>query len=642
MISSNNSMIAEIIPFIRLPRTMEAFDYIIPKNLEVGLSAGSIVSVPFRRKNILGFTVKLKNTSYVPANKLRAINKVIVEKSLTDEQIDLFYWMAENYATARSIIIKMFFPFTSKSFFNKLSDSKRMIQDSRYKIQDTKHPWLKNQSLLVQYDNRETVLKEYEKIAAEFAKSKKQLLILFPRLVLLRRFYDSLHDKIKKHTEIYQSTGIKQSALQNAFWRIKNNEAKIILGTRPALFAPFANLSAIIIDHEESPDHRQEEPNPRYHPIDAAEFLQKRDKRIKILYASPLPSIDRFSAVLDKKIKFISGDNFNQSEDQIKILDTRHPESWRTTYPFHFEMEAAIKDMLENGKSVFILAGRRGESAMLVCADCGWSPACPNCAIPLSIVNERKIDEALVCIRCGLKQAGTPFCPSCQGTRLKYRGAGIKKIYEAAIKLFPDAQIRQIAKEPQTNINKSDSHPEIIIGTPYAIDYIDYFNIGLIGMVSTDGALFSSQFRSAERFGQLLCDLMSLAPKADLLVQTMAPEHKVFTIWQRNRADFLHQELESRKAANYPPFSAVLKIIIQNKKYETAESSANAWIEKNNDMAGETGIEILGPIRPSNPLVHGRFRTHIILRTKENGAFSKIIKQIPNDWIIDKNPENLL
>ena len=289
----SNSMIAEVIPFIRLPRTMEAFDYKIPKNLEVGLSAGSIVSVPFRKKNVLGFADRLKDASYVPANKLRAINKIIIERSLTEEQIDLFYWMAENYATARSIIIKMFFPFTSKSFFDNLSRANKKIQDSRFKIQAVKLPWFKSQSHLIQYDSRDKILEEYKKIAAEFAKSKNQLLILFPRLVLLRRFYDSLPDKIKKRTEIYQSTGIKQSALQNAFWRIKSNEAKIILGTRPALFAPFANLSAIIIDHEESPDHRQEEPNPRYHPIDAAEFLQKRDKRIKILYTSPLPSIER-------------------------------------------------------------------------------------------------------------------------------------------------------------------------------------------------------------------------------------------------------------------------------------------------------------------------------------------------------------
>ena len=642
MTSSNNFMIAEVIPFIRLPRTMEAFDYIIPKNLEVGLSAGSIISVPFRKRNVLGFVAGLKNESRVPVHKLREINKIIVKKSLTEEQIDLFYWMAENYATARSVIIKMFFPFTSKSFFNNLSNANKKFQVSSFKFQAIKHPWLKNQSLLVQYDNRENLLKEYNKIAAEFSRGKNQLLILFPRLALLRRFYDNLTDKIKKHTEIYQSTGIKQSVLQNAFWRIKNNEAKVILGTRPALFAPFANLSAIIIDREESPDHRQEEPNPRYHPIDAAEFLQKRDKLIKILYTSPLPSIERFYSAQDKKIKFISGDGFNQPEDRIKILDTRNFESWNTTYPFHFEMESAIKDNLENGKSVFILAGRRGESAMLVCADCGWSPTCPNCAVPLSIVNERKIDEALICFRCGLKQAGTPFCPSCQGTRLKYRGAGIKKIYEAAIKLFPDAQIRQIVKEPQTNVKKSDSHPGIIIGTPYAIDCLDFSNIGLIGMISTDGALFSPQFRSAERFGQLLCDLMSLAPKTDLFIQTMAPDHKVFTIWQRNRADFLQQELESRRSSNYPPFSVILKLIIQNKKYETAESSANAWIDKNNDLALETDIEILGPIRPANPLIRGRFRTHIILRAKENSAFLKIVKQIPNDWIIDKNPENLL
>src|SRR3990167_6585792 len=287
-------MIAEVIPFIRLPRTMEAFDYIIPKNLEVGLSAGSIISVPFRKRNVLGFVAGIKNTSYVPANKLRAINKVIVEKSLTEEQIDLFYWMAENYATARSIIIKMFFPFTSKSFFNNLSNANKKFQVSSFKFQEIKHPWLKNQSLLVQYDNRENLLKEYNKIAAEFSKGKSQLLILFPRLALLRRFYDNLTDKIKKHTEIYQSTGIKQSVLQNAFWHIKNNEAKVILGTRPALFAPFANLSAIIIDHEESPDHRQEEPNPRYHPIDAAEFLQKGNKLKKILYPPPLPSIEIF------------------------------------------------------------------------------------------------------------------------------------------------------------------------------------------------------------------------------------------------------------------------------------------------------------------------------------------------------------
>lgn len=632
-------LFAEVIPFVRLPRNIDVFDYIVPHDLQKKITKGTVVSVPLRKKQVLGFVSRLKEKSAVPTIKLRAISKVEAPSVLSNRQLELFEWMAKNYAISPSIIIKMFFPITSRSFFRELNQSDQKLKKANPKF---KHPWLKNHSFLIQYDNRAGLLKEYDKIAAEFSKSGRQLLIIFPRINLLKQYYGAMPESIKKNAAVYHITGIRSKDLQDAYQAVKNNKAKIILGTRPALFAPFANLSAIIVDHEESPDHKQIEPNPRYHTIEVAEFLQETDKNLKIIYASPLPSLERYSAARDKKIAAVFSPSFEQPSKQVEILDIRHPESYRATYPFHQNLENAAAETLKNGFSVFILVNRRGEAGALVCADCGWSPLCPDCGINLSIINESKINETLVCFQCGFKRSSVPFCPSCQSPKLKYRGLGVQKAAIIAKKLFPKTPIVQITKEIKSDGQKNDDRPKIIMGTPTALDSIDFSNIGLIGVVSSDGALISPEFRAAERFGGLLFNLAAIAPESKIFIQTFSPDNKIFNIFKNSPKNFLEEELEARRSLNYPPFAMFIKIIISGKNRNETERAANLWIEKTKNTAEESDVEILGPIEPRRPFVRGRMRQNIILRTGKSADIEKIIKLVPESWIIDKNPENLL
>lgn len=637
----NMPLFAEVIPFIRLPRSINFFDYRIPDNLTGNLKIGSIVFIPFRNKKIIGFVSKVKEQSNVPFYKLKNITNLITDKYLDQNQIKIFNWLVENYATAPSIIIKMFFPFTSKKYFEELNNAKPKTL-KKQSVKKIKHQWLEHRSTLIQYDNGDKILNDYIDFAKNYIKSNQQLLILFPRLTLLNNFYKLLPKTIQEVTDIYRVSGQKINQQQETFKNIKINKTKIILGTRSALFAPFANLDCIVIDHEESPDHRQEEPNPRYHPIDVIKFLQSQNNKLFAIYSSPLPSCERYFDVKAGQMPFIKSDKFDQADPNVTILDSRIYESTRATYPLHFELEQAIAETLDAGKSIFLLVNKLGESSSLVCNDCGWSPTCPNCQINLSIKNEKTANETLYCYRCNYKQASVPFCPECQSAKIKYKGLGIQKISELIKKLFPKIPVKIITKDIKKEITDKKQEQKIILGTSNALDYVDFANIALIGVLSSDGALFSPQFRSAERFAQLLSSLQSLNPQAKLFIQTLAPEHGVYNIFKNSPQYFIENELLQRQNLNYPPYNNIIKLIIQNSKKAQAEKNASNWIDKNQTICEKNEIEIIGPIQPNFSYIRQKYRQNIILRTNHSDKFNSIIPQIPLDWIIDKNPENLV
>lgn len=630
--------IAEIIPFVRLPRTIDVFDYrVLPEQRKI-IQEGSIVDIPLRKRKVLGFVSRLKDTSAVPVYKLRAVQMVLAGRILSPEQHQLLNWISEYYNVSRSVALKMFFQTTTRSFFQK-AEARSPVRKKRKNL--LTHPWLESSSTLVQYTHRANVLKTYQEIIQQALKASGQVLLLFPRIVLLKRFIEQLPEKARSQiVSFYASAGSSRS-IQDAFWKIQTGKAKVILGTRSALFAPFTSLSAIIVDHEESSDHKQEEPNPRYFAMDVIRAMRTFSPQLRVVYTSPMPSLERWREASQQGLhRFIADSAFASSSDKVEILDIRHPESRHVSYPFHQRMEELIRDTVKDGRSVFLLVNRRGESSSLVCKDCGWSPHCPNCDLPLAVFDARTEKESLRCQHCGHIESGIPFCASCQGPHLRYQGVGIQKAYSAARKLFLDIPIHRIDRESGFHAF-AHGKPSIIISTPVGLDHIDFSHIGLIGVLSIEGALFSPEFRSTEQFGQMLQRALTLAPSARMVIQTVAPEHTLFSMFHAGIQSYEEKELAERQKLGYPPFRSVIKLIIQNTSRVRAEKDAVDWVDAV-DKEQHPHVAIDGPIRPLRSFIRGKNRVHILLRAKDEKSFEPLLRTVPQDWIIDKNPIFLL
>ncbi|HLC99872.1 MAG TPA: primosomal protein N' [Patescibacteria group bacterium] len=633
--------IAEVIPFVRLPRTIDVFDYQIPPELSDSIQEGSIVSIPLRKQNVFGLISRLKETSSVPINKLRAVDRIVVDGFLPSEQMALLSWMSSYYRVSRTIILKMFLPATTRQFFESIKEDSKLSATAGKKSNPmSKHPWLR-ESTLIHYSDRKKTVAEYARIIQATLRTHGQLLILFPRVMPLQAFFAELPPKLQAKTIIYHASGRTSKGLQEAYTAIRSGNARVILGTRSALFAPFSRLQIIIVDDEESVDYKQEEPSPRYHAAEIIEQMKIIQPQLRIAYTSSLPSVERYNNTLDNRISFLPEPSFEQARVSVEILDIRHPEESGATYPFHQRLELAIAETLDASQSVFLLVNRRGEAAALVCRDCGWSATCPNCEVPLAVYNARTSTETLRCHQCGFAQAGVPFCSQCHGSELRYQGVGIQKVHAAAQKFFPKASIHDMSRESiaeKKSISPRIDKSSIVIGTPFSIDQFDFSTIGLMGVLAVDGALFSPHFRAAEHLGQMFCRMMSLSPSSRVMIQTVAPEHPLFALFRQSPKIFEDHEIRARRDLHYPPFQYIVKLIIQHQNRARAEDEALKWIESSTPFAQSHEISIEGPIRPLRPFVRGRHRAHLLLRAASEANLEFMFPLIPKDWIIDRNP----
>ena len=650
--------ILEVVPLTKIPLHLpQILSYFSPEKVE----KGALVLIPLRKRKVLSLvinteSVKEKKLEIKKASfKLKKIERVIVKKALlSDPQLSLAQWLSERYLSPLGLTLKLFLP-------KKILKSKRAFSKIDPFLLKEKKEKKKTLPLLFWGKNLfDFYLKEIKK----YKDRGEQILILEPELEALSQRLKEL--KLLKIPESEISLFHKNLSQVQEFqeWqKIKKGKAKIILGTKSALFLPFQDLGLIIVDQEESSSFESWGKEPRYN---AKEFSLKLAEisGAKIIFASHLPGLESYYYAKKGKYRLEISSNKYQMVN-VKIIDMRAEIKEGNFSIFSKALQESLKKLfnLQNstlknaGRQGILFINRRGLATTLLCQECGEVIKCKNCDVPLVYHLEKK-RPCLICHHCGQKEVPPTFCLKCQGWRLKLLGKGTQKVFEELRKILPNAKILRLdsdiapTPEKQKKILKAfiKKEADILVATQllFQSPILNYQSPFLVAVISIDSLLNLPEFRSRERVFQLLWKLRFLAQ--EMIIQTYNPNLSIFRYFQEGKSkDFFKEELRQRKAFGYPPFSEIIRLTFSHKNSQKAQREAQEVKENITKSLAQLKIQdskaqILGPAPSFIPKIRGKYVWQIIIKIKgERKKIGKaILSSLSPKWKIEVNPVSLL
>lgn len=469
----------------------------------------------------------------------------------------------------------------------------------------------------------------YLQVAALALKKKMAVLILVPEIALITQMERSFRARFGDCIAVLHS-GLSTGERYDQWMRITRGEARIAVGARSAIFAPFRRVGVIVVDEEHDTSYKQES-GLRYNARDLAVVRAKLDGAAAIL-GSATPSLQSFHNVAEKKFIEIRMTRRieNRPLPEIDVVDLTRTRDTRGLGRFITpRLQTAIRETLDKQEQALLFLNRRGYASFPVCSACGSAIRCRNCDISLTL---HQASNAYKCHYCGFSRPAAMNCPACGEPKIRLMGLGTEKL-EAAVKaLFPGARVSRMDRD--TTLRKGSvirilkalrkGETDILIGTQMVAKGHDFPNITLVGIICADLSLSFPDFRAGERTFQLLAQVAGRAGRGTapgrVILQTYSPDH--FSITAAKDQDFrlfFRQERISRKALHYPPYSRLIQLRISSKSPEKAETAARTLGDRCRRLQIEeapfrSGIEILGPIEASLPKIGRRHRWQILLK----------------------------
>ena len=430
--------------------------------------------------------------------------------------------------------------------------------------------------------------------------------------------------------------------------RIRRGEARIVVGTRSAVFAPMVNLGLILVDEEHDGSYKQEE-TPRYHGRDVAVMRAKFNGAVVVL-GSATPSLESWANSVRGR--------YTRVEMRTRVMDRPLPTvelvDMRTEFKetgkediFSRQLVAETQATLDRGEQVMILLNRRGYSFTVLCRSCGEKIECENCAIAMTYHKpaaetdlHAHAGDRLECHYCGYRRSVPRRCPKCESEHLFYLGAGSQQGEERLQELFPNARIGRMDRDTVRGRGDMErlltrlyaGEINLLVGTQMIAKGHDVHGVTLVGVVGADSALGLPDFRAAERVFQLLTQVSGRAGRGELpgrvLVQTYHPEHyAIQCAATHDYTGFVAKELEFRRWMHYPPSSVLANIIVQGRTLEEAAALAatlGRWF-------GSTHLDkvrVLGPAAAPIARLKRIYRFHFVLKAERRDVLGRTLRAL--------------
>jgi primosomal protein N' (replication factor Y) len=445
------------------------------------------------------------------------------------------------------------------------------------------------------------------------------------------------------------------------WWRVRHGEARVVVGTRSAVFAPLENLGLLIVDEEQESSYKQEE-TPRYNGRDTGIVRAKLEDAVVVL-SSATPSLESFCNARSGKYHLLRLESRveNRPLARVEIVDLR--EDFRQTHrtsPISEKLRAAIAERLEAGTQALILINLRGYSWFVLCRSCGAAVQCENCSISLTYHKRR---ERLVCHYCGYSSRVPKNCPKCESAYLYFVGEGAEQIEERLRQELNHARIGRLDRDTARSRREyqkilgafAAGKLDILVGTQMVAKGHDFQRVTLAGVISADTLLGLPDFRAAERTFQLLTQVAGRAGRGELpgavLVETYYPEHYAIQHAARQDYDpFFEKELHFRRLLHYPPFTALANVLVRDRKVENAirwSRQVAAFLAP----LDARGVKVLGPAPAPLARLRRDFRFQFLLKAAKRMQLTRALeacldycakKEIPeNAVIVDVDPLSL-
>ena len=494
----------------------------------------------------------------------------------------------------------------------------------------------------------------YLNLTAKALAKGRQVLVLVPEIALTAQIVKRFQSWFKGCIAVVHSK-LSASERADVFYKIRNNEAQILIGVRSAVFAPFTNLGLVIIDEEHDQSYKQEE-RPCYH---AREVALHRAKyfNIPLVLGSATPSIESYYDAIMKRFKHLrlTGRPNGQPLPKVQIVDMRKELQKRNFSVLSRALQQELVRTAAAGEQAIVLLNRRGYSTFVMCRDCGETIMCPHCAVALVYHEEGK---AMRCHYCGNTMPEPEECPKCHSRRIKFFGTGTQKA-EAQIAALPevkvlrmdqDSTLRKFAHEEILNAFSSGRY-NVLIGTQMVAKGHDIPNVTLVGVLSADSMLNMPDFRAYERAFSLLTQAAGRAGRGDkpghVILQVYDADNRTVHLAAAQDYDtFAEEELQRRKELNYPPYAAFLKITVWDKNEERANGTAKEIADFLERQAKNTDAEVFGPFAGIIGKVRDLYRVNVLVKSTQINIFKTALWQSPyrnmKNVYFDVDPFNVL
>jgi len=433
--------------------------------------------------------------------------------------------------------------------------------------------------------------------------------------------------------------------------RIKTGDARIVVGTRSAIFAPTPNLGLILVDEEHDQSYKQEE-TPRYNARDVAVMRAKLAGAVVVM-GSATPSLESWQNTIGQnggqgkyaRIE-IKDRVMNRPLPEVELIDMRREfQETGKEQIFSRSLIEQTKVALDRGEQALILLNRRGYSFAVICRACGAKLECENCAIALThhkpATDEAelaRVGQRLECHYCGFWRKVPARCPKCDSEHLYYLGAGSEQGEERLAEIFPSARIGRMDRDTVRGrydlerllARLHSGEINLLVGTQMIAKGHDIHGVTLVGVVGCDHALSMPDFRAAERVFQLMTQVSGRAGRGDLpgrvVVQTYYPDHyAILAATAHDYTSFAERELKYRRWMHYPPFGVLANVLVQSAKLEEAagwSSVLGKWFQS----AAPEGVRVLGPCTAPIARIKGVYRFHMILKATSRKSLNAALR----------------
>jgi len=652
---------------VLFPINANAFTYLVPDFLKPQIKIGLGVIAPFKKEKRVGIVTQIEAAHPVEeSTKFKFIEAVVDKDPLVPEKLlKLIHWVGDYYLSTPGMALKIAIP--SGIFEGKKGGKSRITYDKDIKpaqIFNLTSEQKKALSEIARVSSGVFLLHgvtgsgktEVYLRAIESLPGDKEAIVLVPEIALTSQIIDRFRSRFRERVAFYHS-GLSSGERLTQWWKMKRSEVRIVLGVRSAIFAPFKNLGLIIIDEEQESSYKQFE-GLRYNARDVA-LVRAKIEGIKIILGSATPSVETFHQAQKKRFKYLELKNRIDQKPlpHIEIIDMKKEE--KKTVSLSNKLFTALKENFSKGRQSLLLLNRRGYSPFLLCADCGYVYRCPLCSITLTY---HKVTKSLNCHYCNSSLRPENFCPRCRGARIRYIGTGTQRIEEELLNLLPNISLKRMDRDTTRRklshyriVKEMEERKlDILLGTQMVAKGHDFPLVSLSAVVFADVTLNLPDFRSGEKAFQLFTQLAGRAGRGNIsgevYIQTYEPEHYVFKfIKHHDYKGFYKKEIELRKELLYPPFSKLLRIILNFKKGETVKEDISKISDRIKELKTPE-VEILGPAPAPIERLRNLWRWHLILKGKNSRLLRErakkileIIEEVKDLKIeVDVDPVNLL
>lgn len=670
--------------------TDKTFDYYVPEGFGYEIFRGDIVQVDFKNKKYFGLVYELSNLS--EAKNLKPVEKKIYELVISEKIFGFIDWLSQYYFVSKGLVVKNFLPYQlsypkkfvciskdqkftelyyetlkralSKSEIEKITKEKIEILLNKNIIKEELFPYVKDNyvskvlteeqenaflNLKNSFDMRifETFLlfgqpatgktEVYIKFLKHvFENSKKQILVLLPEIGLVEQTYN-IFSKLFGSLNIAKiHSELSKGEFNFLFEKIQSFEKRIIIGTRSAIFLPYKDIGAIIVDEEQDISYKQYDMAPFYNARDCAVYLGKIFSST-VLLVSATPSCETYNNVLNKKYKLLKLEK--------RFLGTEKPEVDIVYNEYDGKKISqnaidAVSNSLEDGQQVIVFLNRRGYLNLYKCADCGEYFKCDNCSVSYSF---HKSKNSFLCHYCLDEKPFDSKCKKCGGKLIPAGVWGTEMVETIFKKIYKDKRIERFdidstsRKGERNKIieNFINKNIDILVGTQMVSKGYDVPNVSTVLILNFDSTINLPDLRSFERFMQLLIQTSGRAGRREkrgkIIIETAIRNEQIFEIIKNlDYQKFLDIEIQKRKERDFPPFRRIVKITHKNKRREKAWENINRIHEILTRNNSYRDVKIYPPGFNFIEKVKGYYRTEIFIFYKKYDNIKELFDKLKN------------